>query len=327
MPIKDNLNKETKITDTTATASEILEEKTAYIVNGKVQGTMTNNRTINVVLDTSSPSYTIPSGYHSGQGTVSITTQSKSATPTTSSQIITADDKKVLSSVSIGAIQTQTKIATPSTVPQTIEPDEGKYLSSVEVNAINTQSKNCTPSDSSQTISADEGKVISSVNIEAVTSSSGIGKTLYDNGYSTGSNAGYSNGYNAGVSATKVGTATANQVLSGYTFTNANSVGISGSMTNQGTWTTDGTPSAYEEKIIVIPAGYHDGNGYISYKDYYIEPNLLCSSSCYDVDRLCGCDIGCGCGGGLVIGPGLNSVNSIKTTAAGVHGCTILGGC
>lgn len=38
------------------------------------------------------------------------------------------------------------------------------------------------------------------------------------------------NKYNAGVSATKKGTATAAQVLSGYTFTNASSVGLTGTM-------------------------------------------------------------------------------------------------
>ena len=42
----------------------------------------------------------------------------------------------------------------------------------------------------------------------------------------------YTNRYNAGVNATKKGTATAAYVLSGYTFTNSSSVGISGTMTN-----------------------------------------------------------------------------------------------
>ena len=44
----------------------------------------------------------------------------------------------------------------------------------------------------------------------------------------------YNNRYNAGVTATKKGTAVASNVLSGKTFTNSSSVGISGTMTNNG---------------------------------------------------------------------------------------------
>ena len=66
--------------------------------------------------------------------------------------------------------------------------------------------------------------------------------------------------YNAGVAATKVGTATAAQVLSGKTFTNSSSVGVSGTMTNRGAWTGSTTGSGN----ITIPAGYHNGSGYVS---------------------------------------------------------------
>ena len=41
-----------------------------------------------------------------------------------------------MTKVSVGAISTQTKSATPTTSSQTIKPDSGKYLSSVTVNAI-----------------------------------------------------------------------------------------------------------------------------------------------------------------------------------------------
>lgn len=53
------------------------------------------------------------------------------------------------------------------------------------------------------------------------------------------SSANYKAGYNAGVSATKVGTAGTGDVLSGKTFTNASSVGASGSMANKGGTTVD----------------------------------------------------------------------------------------
>lgn len=66
--------------------------------------------------------------------------------------------------------------------------------------------------------------------------------------------------YNNGVSATKVGTAGAAQVLSGYTFTNASSVGASGTMTNQGAKTSSlNCGGSY-----TIPAGYHNGSGKIT---------------------------------------------------------------
>lgn len=48
--------------------------------------------------------YTIPKGYHSGSGKVSITKESKSVTPTKSAQTVTPTSGKVLSSVSVAAI-------------------------------------------------------------------------------------------------------------------------------------------------------------------------------------------------------------------------------
>jgi gas vesicle protein len=58
----------------------------------------------------------------------------------------------------------------------------------------------------------------------------------------------------------KVGTATEAQVLTGYTFTNASSVGASGTMANKGAWTGSTTGSGN----VTIPAGYHNGSGYVS---------------------------------------------------------------
>lgn len=65
----------------------------------------------------------------------------------------------------------------------------------------------------------------------------------------------YTNRYNAGVNATKVGTATAAQVLTGYTFTNRSSVGASGSMPNRGTLNFNPSGSASQS----VPAGYYSG--------------------------------------------------------------------
>lgn len=93
------------VSATTTTASDVLTGKVFTDATGKVTtGTMTNNGAVNQTLNTSTTSYTIPKGYHSGSGKVSITTETKSATPSKSSQTITPTSGKVLSSVTVAAI-------------------------------------------------------------------------------------------------------------------------------------------------------------------------------------------------------------------------------
>lgn len=90
--------------DADATADNILDDKTAYVDGVKVQGTMPNNGAVSKTLDTTTKAYTVPKGYHNGTGKVSITTESKSATPTKSQQKITPSTGKVLSDVTIAPI-------------------------------------------------------------------------------------------------------------------------------------------------------------------------------------------------------------------------------
>lgn len=98
------------VSDATAVAGNILSGETAYGYDStegepvKLTGSMTNNGAVSATLDTSTTSYTVPAGYHNGSGTVSITTETKSATPTTSSQDITPTSGKVLSKVTVTAI-------------------------------------------------------------------------------------------------------------------------------------------------------------------------------------------------------------------------------
>jgi hypothetical protein len=56
--------------DATATAGQILSGRTAYVNGSKVTGSMTNNGAVSKTLTTQGASYTIPSGYHNGSGTV-----------------------------------------------------------------------------------------------------------------------------------------------------------------------------------------------------------------------------------------------------------------
>ena len=90
--------------DATATAAQILDGATAYVDGDLVEGTMPNNGAVTETLDTATTSYTVPAGYHSGTGKVSVSLETKSATPTKSPQTISPSAGKLLSSVSVAAI-------------------------------------------------------------------------------------------------------------------------------------------------------------------------------------------------------------------------------
>lgn len=87
--------------DATATAADILEGKTAYAGNEKVEGTMPNNTAEAITLDTSSTSYTIPAGYHDGTGEVNLVLQEKSISSSTSTQYVYPDSGRVLNKVTV----------------------------------------------------------------------------------------------------------------------------------------------------------------------------------------------------------------------------------
>ncbi len=93
---------------TTATTDDVLSTKVFVDSTGKTTaGTMANNGTVTEKLDTTTTSYTIPKGFHSGTGTVSITTETKSATPTKEVQQIVPTTGSVLSRVTVEAIPSE----------------------------------------------------------------------------------------------------------------------------------------------------------------------------------------------------------------------------
>nr|DAZ22103.1 MAG TPA: tail protein [Caudoviricetes sp.] len=93
------------VSSVTAGADDVLTGKVFVDADGKVTtGTMTNNGTVTKTLNTTTKSYTIPKGYHSGSGKVSITTEEKSVTPTKASQAVTPTSGKVLSKVTVATI-------------------------------------------------------------------------------------------------------------------------------------------------------------------------------------------------------------------------------
>ena len=268
-----------KFGDTTgddAVAANILSGKKAHSISSgsavQITGTMTNNGAVSKTLDatTNNQSYTVPAGYHNGSGTVSITLETKSATPTTSSQTITPTSGKVLSSVTVAAIPsayqdvtnvdaaagdvlagkiivaadgteiegtmvdrgTVTKVLDATTNNQSYTIAAGKHSGSGTVSIV-LETKTATPTTSSQNITPTSGKVLSKVTVNAIPAK--FGDTTGD-------------------------TATAAYILAGYkahTISNGSAVQITGEMTNNGaiSATIDGlTTTSYS-----VPSGYTTG--------------------------------------------------------------------
>ena len=122
--------------DADATASEILDTKTAYVNGSKVTGTMPNRGAVTGTISTVAGEYSIQNGYHDGSGTVGIDS-------TEQAKIIAGNIKAGVEILGVTgdytgeAISAQAKTSTPYTTSQVILPDSGyDYLSQVTVNAI-----------------------------------------------------------------------------------------------------------------------------------------------------------------------------------------------
>lgn len=125
-------------TDATASAGEILLNKTAYINKAKVTGTMANNGSQVNTITTKAQSVTIKNGFHDGSGKVSIDSAEQA-------KIIASN---ILEGVTIlgvtGTLEPASdikiepsKTVTPYTTAQTILPSTGyDVMSQIEVSAI-----------------------------------------------------------------------------------------------------------------------------------------------------------------------------------------------
>lgn len=133
--ITGSSTKDSDTTDADATASEILSGKTAYVNKNKLTGSMTNRGGVTGTISTVSGAYSIQSGYHDGSGTVAIDS-------TEQAKIIAENIKNGVEILGVTGnytgqgVPTQSKTATPYTTQQVILPDSGYNLSQVTVNAI-----------------------------------------------------------------------------------------------------------------------------------------------------------------------------------------------
>ena len=260
------------VSSTTAAAGDVLTGKVFVTSTGAVTtGTMANNGAASKVLTAADPSYTVPKGYHSGAGTVSINPETKTVTPTTSQQTVSPTSGKVLSSVTVNAIPAQyvdTSDAT-ATAAQILDgatayvdgelvegtmPNNGAvtetldaattsytvpagYHSGTGTVSVSLETKNATPTKSPQTISPSTGKLLSSVSVAAI-------PDAYQN-------------------VTGV-TATAADVLTGKAIVNAAGETVQGSMPNNGA--VNGSFDGLTTTSYTVPAGYTSG-GSVSLTD------------------------------------------------------------
>ena len=253
------------VSSTTAAAGDVLTGKVFVTSTGAVTtGTMANNGAASKVLTAADPSYTVPKGYHSGAGTVSINPETKTVTPTTSQQTVSPTSGKVLSSVTVNAIPEQyvdTSDAT-ATAAQILDgatayvdgelvegtmPNNGAVTETLDTTttsytvpagyhsgtgkvSVSLETKSATPTKSPQTISPSAGKLLSSVSVAAIP--------------------------DAYQDVTGV-TAVAADVLTGKVIVSATGEKITGSMVNNGT--ISGTIDGLTATSYSVPAGYTSG--------------------------------------------------------------------
>ena len=140
-PITGTCEFDSKTTDATASAAEILATKTAYVNKNKVTGSMPNRGSVSGSISTLNGQYTIQNGFHDGSGKVGIDATEKT-------KIVADNIREGITILGVEGTMTGTEdvvagspTVTPSFDTQTIVPDSTatpsqNYLAQVVVNPI-----------------------------------------------------------------------------------------------------------------------------------------------------------------------------------------------
>lgn len=123
--------------DANASASEILNGRTAYVNGNKITGEMPNNGAVSGTISTKNGTYVVPAGYHNGLGSVGIDS-------TEQAKIIASNIKSGVSilgvvgdysgeAVTAGAVSAVPYLTAQTILPSSISKD---YISQVDIAAI-----------------------------------------------------------------------------------------------------------------------------------------------------------------------------------------------
>ena len=235
------------VSSVTAAAGDVLATKVFVTSNGIITtGTMQNRGAVSATLDPSTPSYSVPAGYHNGSGSVNIALEAQQiVTPTKSSQVVSPSNGKVLSTVVVNPIpdvygdatnKTATSadiLAGKTAVGWDDENEEAINLTGTMINN-GAVSPNALAAGGSYTIPAGYHNGSGVVTAQSLASQTGV-----DTGKTAIAAAQVLTGYQGWVNGTKI------------TGSMANNGAISGAITGLGSVTGD---TSY-----TIPAGYTSG--------------------------------------------------------------------
>lgn len=136
-PIVGTNTKDADTSNDNAVAAEILATKTAHARGTQLTGTMPNNGAVAGTISTVAGEYTVPIGYHDGSGKVSIASAEQS-------KIVGANIRQGVTILGVQGtmsgsedVNAQSRTVTPTATSQVITPETGyNYLAQVTVNAI-----------------------------------------------------------------------------------------------------------------------------------------------------------------------------------------------